>query len=337
MNRTCRVGLLMIAVSGVGGCKTIAQTPGLIIQRVSDFVHCIDDDFQSHEEIKEAERQAIKEELNADRKANLACELAEINADRENLRTEQDYRVQALKAESDRRQDESRRQFDESVRTKLGLNLDQRVKVGQLQVDVDKLKQLVESRDKEHQLRMKLYEEARRDEELRQRMAYMQQLRGQQSALHGEPNSAAEGSCATTVNDCARPPQQLRDGPLRTSPLQAPLRQPVLSTEVPFMLPVSLEMAVEGDRLGTSEVRRQPLKQACVSTQPCGKCSSCRKKKGCEQPQPCGRCTQCAQMKNTAGNFMPAPPIPSEPELAPGRAAVADESQADDETPVRRR
>lgn len=331
--------LPILTIMFANGCASVATIPSRIAQRVTDFVHAVDDDWKTLHQIQDARRDALKEELQADREAALACELAELNAEREALRGEQQYRAEALRADTEQRREDMSKNFDESVRTKLGLNLDQRVKMGQLQVDTQKLQSLTEERDRDFQFRNKLYQDALRDQELHDRHAALLELKRTAALNQGQnPDAVGCTNCATTANDCARPPTSaLRQGPNRTQPLRAPVRQPLLSTEVPFMLPVTLEVGVASSELGPSQVRRQPLKQPCLQQIPCGQCKSCRNNAGCECPRPCGGCPNCT---TTSPEFAtppePAPPV-TEPKAIPFDKEPVPLSKKPDSRPVRQK
>src|SRR5262249_6243042 len=78
-------------------------------------------------------------------------------------------------------------------------------------------------------------------------------------------------------NDCAgtRPFKQAA-----TKPVQ----QPVLATELPAMLPVSLEVGVTNSYLNESRVRRLPYEKTSPALGPCGQCQACRCGRPCQRP-----------------------------------------------------
>lgn len=312
----CTQILLLLAVVPASGCASVASIPSRIAQRVTDFVHSVDEDWKTLHEIEDARRAALKEELQADREAALACELAELNAEKAALRAEQDYRTEALRADTERRREAVRDQFDESVRTKLGLNLEQRIKLGQLQVDTEQLRALMDSREKNYQFRKRLYEEALHDREIEDQAELIAQFRqrklGTQAFTDSDspPGSPSESCVQVVPNDCARPPKS----PLREQPPRAPLRQPISPTEVPFLLPVSLEVGIGTSEIGPSAVRRLPLKAPCLKCQPCGECPSCTEHGPCTNTIPCGQCSACL------GKGHPAPPpAPASEEAKPAQ------------------
>ena len=140
MNPIHRVLLILLATCvpmSIGGCATMGS-------RVSAFLQCKSAAHQAKQQMRQDELEALKAEIEADRKACLA---------------ERQMELAQRRAQSEQRSCQSRSQYEESVRTQLGLDLDQRVKIGQLQVNTEHLQQLLEERERDHADRMHVYKQ----------------------------------------------------------------------------------------------------------------------------------------------------------------------------------
>lgn len=218
-----------------------------------------------------ADERALKLEEAQDR---LEVLKAELEVERKAIREERQLDLAALRAENEKRECQNKSQFEESVRTKIGLDVDHKLELGQLQVNVDELKKLIEQNDRE--------------------------LRRQEEALRQMPPPAPYccPSCGAPAPKCAC--QQPGMEPLNQSdcagtypfgqqPLRQAQRKPILPTEIPLMLPVRMKMAVQGPRLEESKVRLSPRpgRQSLRSLREKKPCCPCQQ---CIQGMPCGVC-----------------------------------------------
>ncbi|NQV23535.1 MAG: hypothetical protein HQ518_04120 [Rhodopirellula sp.] len=249
------IGCLVLLVS-CAGCTSTSQIPSRAIGHISDFVQNADQKLLARMAARDVEQEALKAELKADREAELACRLAEINAERDDIRRSQEYRAAALRADTDRRREAQKQDFDESVRTSLGLQLEQRVKLGQLQVNMEQLAAVLDSREKDFEYRKRIYEEAQREAEMYSRMSALRSMAAQKSGS-GIAAQMAQANCASPPGMAAQ-----------RAPTPQPVRQPLLPTEIPFMVPISLEIGMVDAGLDNSEIRRLPIKQPCRSGAP---------------------------------------------------------------------
>jgi hypothetical protein len=219
-----------------------------------------------------ADEHALKAEEAQDR---LEALKAELEAERKAIRRERELDLAALRAENEKRDCKNKSQFEESVRTKIGLDVDHQLSLGQLQVNVEELKKLLEQREKEA-------EALKQMPQLPLVQPYCCPSCGAPGPRCGCPNQPPEQ--ALNQADCAG------TYPFGQQPLMQPLKQkPILPTEIPLMLPVRMKMAIQGPRLEESKVRltprpgRQPLRPL-KEKKPCGQCPQCL------EGMPCGGC-----------------------------------------------
>lgn len=264
-----------LAIPLCTGCAAISQIPGRAVQKVTDLVQYSEKGLLAKMEIKDAERKALKDELDADREAELDLRLAEINAEKDRCRQDQRYRAAALRAETEWRAQQMGDKFDDSVRTRVNLDVEQSFQMGTLQVDVEKLKNLMTEREK-------VYAAQLADYEARKKLADIDSMRARMSG-QGSPVSAPQVAQCAAPNmapDCAQPPNVGR-------PVMAPAKQPILPTEVPFMLPVTLKMETGPGRIDKAELRHLPQKAACLPNQQAPVTQGpCDCEPSCDSPRP---------------------------------------------------
>lgn len=284
-----KIHTLLAAVAvcaGSTGCTTVANLPGRIVRNVTSVAQAINDNFEACSKVKDAQRQLLVDELETERQALLDEALAE----QEELESDRQYRSAALRGEALRRQDFNKSAFKESVRTKLGLAVDQDFELGQPAVDTAELERLLASQRKTRALQDQLHEEAMLDWEADQRRRMINNHRP--SAALGEASpvpfgSAGDYCCMTSPNDCAQPPR--RSSPLQDqSPPPPPPTQPLLlPSQIPLMIPLRLGVQMQQPAIENSEVRRLPLKSPCKKTAPLKEgCTDCTTQPSPAQPKP---------------------------------------------------
>ncbi len=352
--RTFTIVLALAVLSTSSGCSTLVSLLAGATQRMETWQ-------KDRAEFREAEQETRQEFREVEREA--------LKAQREAELQERQLLVASEKACIDSRREALREQFRESVRSKVTFDVDHHLRVGQLQVDADKLKKLLEEKDKEHLERQKFIDELNKEAEA----AYREELRTYsreklrarlQAPVCGREEfrdkcDCACGTCAGKggCDDCGKdacscgkhhkkshcdeckkkwhrhhckhcdkcggpgrePLQQLPKAPVRQE-----VKQPLLATEIPLMLPVSIELGMEQPKLEGAEVRKQPLVDLGAPREPFrdAPCDACGQK-GC-------RCeagpAQKAQKQKPAGarSGSLVPPKPSaEGDL--GKAPVTDD------------
>lgn len=258
MRRSRLLGIVLtFGLTSGTGCATTAQY-------MSHWAESADARTKQRAEFRDIEQEARKMALESER----AARMAELEKDRECLQ----------------------RKTEESVRSKLAFNVDQKFDVGQLQVNQDELERLMDRRKKEHEelskLTQELNDKARRE--------YIQQLKDNLQSQGAPPARAPlveeeKCGCNQEVCVCARPRRELFRAPERScqypEPLMAakppkfrePVKQPILPTEIPLYLPIRLGVSMENPTVQDSRIRRLPLETAQDNPRenfrgPCNKC-----------------------------------------------------------------
>jgi hypothetical protein len=283
-----------IAVLTIAVCLTGCSSFG---ERCSMFLQCRADKKAHKKQLRADELQALKMELEAERRA---------------LQAEREFEMARRTALADKRSCQFLSQYDESVRTNVGLDLDQRVRIGQMQVNMPELQRLMATREEDYAHQIRAYEALKQHQKQQAFQAWEQAQKAPLCAC-AQPTCGAHGAgCelphhGCQCKKCGLPFVQqeqpfmaacARTQPFRQAPAK-PIQQPLLATEIPFMLPVNLEVGVAGAYLGESQVRRLPYHTAeSYLKQPCGKC------KPCQVGQPCPSC-------------VPPPPMQPPPAPAP--------------------
>lgn len=128
--------------------------------------------------------------------------------------------------------------YKEQLRSQVELNFGQRVRVGQLQVNVDELEKLIKQRKTQQAALKADYD--RRDELWRKNLA--------DNGTNGE-------KAGLSAVGCARPAKEkLQD----KEALEAPPNLALLPTEIPLMLPVSLDVELDNPSIRQARVHRVP-------------------------------------------------------------------------------
>lgn len=123
--------------------------------------------------------------------------------------------------------------YKEQMRSNLGLNFNQRFRVGQLQVNYDELKKkMTEWEDQQKKLQEQ----------------YDKNYKSWKENL-----SAGDGGKQALAADCSRPAKEkLKEN------LQGPPTLKIMPTEIPLMLPVTLDVEINNPTIGETHVSRIP-------------------------------------------------------------------------------
>ncbi|MFN0051503.1 MAG: hypothetical protein ACKV0T_04885 [Planctomycetales bacterium] len=273
---------IALLLAGLSGCAGFAA-------RCTAYAQCKADERAHRQKLLAEQLEALKEDLEAERQA---------------IAAERELEIARERAECEKRTCVARNQYDESVRTKLGLDLDQRVKVGQMQVNLPELQRLMAEREQDYAERMRAFNEAKNQQKQAETEAYKSSLMGP-CCQCSEPSCAAPGpNCEApghicSCQRCGLPMQQNQNAadcagtrPFREGP-QKPVQEPLLATQLPMMLPVRLEVGVTNSYVNDSRVRRQPYMAPASAAQaqhdmqaPCGVCRACRSGRPCQRCAP---------------------------------------------------
>jgi hypothetical protein len=232
--------------------------------------------FFENGDVRREERRAEEDAMQAQLEARRAERQAEHEACR--LRAEQ----------------EARAQIDQSLHAKVGMGLTQRIRLGQPQVDMTKLKTLMAQIEKDNEMMQKLHaqlEEERKQEYIQKLQAHLRDVR-----------RAEEAGCECKL-PC--PPPSL------PAQLPPPIERAMLPTEIPINIPATLEVVFERAEMEEARIQRLPAKMPCEE-----ECHHCRHGR-CA----CGQCSQSGGASRTQfcpDGRCPVPPRTTQPQARRG-------------------
>ena len=296
---------------------TLLQSGCSIVSRVSAFIDCKVEKKHLMAEQRQLEIEAMRHQRALEREA---------------LRTQSHNERESLTAQHDLDVQASQNQFKDRIKTKLALDLDQKLDVGELQVDEKKLAEMLQKRSEEREALKKTYDAFNDQIKAKNRESLIKQAT--EALTRGEDETARGllASCNQPVPPtCARPGE--------TEALtREPLVKPLTPEEIPFMLPITVSVGLGGSRLEKSALLREPLQKESLK-KPC-----CQP--GCVQHENCvpGQCVQgAAPAGQNAMNGSPTllhgvpvslpVPVPGA-EDAPGKSPEARNFDADLPTPL---
>lgn len=147
----------------------------------------------------------------------------------------------------------------DTLNTNVGIGLQQQLRVGEIQVDECKLEQILAARRHQRALEQQLYGQYLQAQD----QFYAQQC--QRQLQHYVNSLGIAGDCSRPYDPCAALPP-----PLACELPPPPPCTPLRPTEIPLVIPVTLQLGVENTCLEQPCVRQIPLPPACK--QPCSPC-----------------------------------------------------------------
>jgi hypothetical protein len=252
-----RVACVMFLLASLSGC--------VVARSVGDWFGHVGQVLQQKELAAEQKRLAKRDYL-----------AARVQLHKEHRQQLEFDRLQAQvdrQAEQERREEALREQRRERVRTDIGLKLDHNVRLGQLQVDVTKLEKILEQRKQQQEALNEALTELNQERIRRNKEIY---LRRATEALSRNDVRAAEQAmdeCARVCN-CAAPPQEALEG----GPNEEAIEQPLLPTEIPLMLPVTLALEQNAPVIQGARVVSQPPPEEALEAEECVEEACCEKK-----------------------------------------------------------
>jgi len=208
-------------------------------------------------------RQERVEEAQAERERNLA-----IKAEKRRMELESQH------SQCDQNMEDARRQTADSLRSKVSLDLDQSLRLGQLQVDVTKLKELLAQREKENEEANKLHAEIEKQFKARQKDAALAEAKRIIDGLDRKTENATAAcghpSCCSAGCQnphCWRHHMKSCEGPSQLNALaqrmpDLPAQRALQPTEIPLMIPVFLDIGFDNPRIEEARVRKVPTLNA---------------------------------------------------------------------------
>ena len=309
--------ILAVSLTFLSGCKSastlgriVVDTPVHIMQRMEQKAELLEQrrlDAEAVHLAKLAELQGERQYLEKTRRALIAEQVMRQKLQGE----EQQSRLQLQEAEGQLELEARRPDFKTKLTSELQIKYGHSLTVGQLEVDIDKLKKLIEKRDAEHKAAMDEWARENNQEPEAGELAKAPAI-----SPVGYEKLADGRDCVRPPlpQDCARPTRQkLMD--------DQPTKKPVLPTEIPLMLPVNLVMEMDAANLAKPNVQQVPLRKSkrdreklldCKPhlnlTDP-GKvcCPSCAAP--CDTP---GFCPNCDQHGTQPPQLLQLPPEPAQ-------------------------
>lgn len=246
-----RISCCLMFASFLNGCAAL-NSVARIPQRIGE---------------KWSYRSRISQEKQLDKAAVHEAKLAELEDERVVLKISRDVLVEkrhaereALLADARAEIEANRPEFREELETDLGMKFSQRLNVGQLQVDLKKMEALIDERKQEQK---------KLDEDYAQRLKlHREQLAKLRSGENGKENLVA-GS-----EDCSRPAKEKL---IIKENLEAPPKLAILPTEIPLMLPVTLNVELQNPSLRQSNIKRTkvPLLECKEALEDSDCCDTC--------------------------------------------------------------
>ena len=229
----------LLAVTGGSGCHTAARWGNAL------FVHC----HESHDlaQIREQTRDELSQQLIEERRLAAAreVELARFEAERRQL--EREF---CISNEEALRQ-QLRSNIREQLESKVAFNVTQAIEVGELEVDVEKLRELMTQREQPPV------------EQFRQ---------PPKCPCCDQTCPCGSGILRRLCPHCRHKPCEAElkcGGPEALTQLERqPFRQPLRPAEIPLKLPVYLSFGMQQPELERARIRQQPLLQE-QFRQPC--------------------------------------------------------------------
>lgn len=270
---TLRISFCLLALCFLNGCAAlngIARVP----QRISQKWVYRSKIAQEKQLDKEAVHEAKLEDLEDERVAlrlsrDLLVEKRRLA--RETLLAQEEAERDLMLAEAELEQEALQPKYKEKLKTDLGLEFDQRMRLGQLQVNLPLLEEKMKTWKEEQALIQKNYN--------------MQNKKWRDQRVRDLLDSGdTEGAAKLLKADCTRP---LVEKNLEERNLEEPPQMAILPTEIPLMLPVTLDLEIQRPTFRKTRVSRVPvpveqceernLEEGCVDC--CDKCAPQGKEK----------------------------------------------------------
>lgn len=326
MQRILKLSLSVFALCTIGcqGVGTIGRVlvdaPVHIMQRMEHKAELLEQrrlDGEAVHLAKLAELEAERDYLEKTREALIAEQILQKKLQAK----QQTARLQLQEAEGQMEIDARTPQFQSRLTSQLKLEYGQSLDVGQLQVNIDKLKELIQKRDEQHKAALHEWEAETQRAKLTDRPPTVPPVCPKCDVCYEKgccPSCAAPAPVPLRQNltdaDCARP--------LRSKLMDdQPTPKPILPTEIPLMLPVNLVMDIGPARISEPEVRHIPLRPSEKRRSQLRECDP--KPIACPScAAPCSSSGECPRCKQNAD--LPTPPAP---EYDPGSERNEDEPE----------
>ncbi|GAB4134763.1 MAG: hypothetical protein Tsb009_00120 [Planctomycetaceae bacterium] len=226
------------------GCSTVANAPVDALGRIGAVIRYNDAVYRARAERQRETNEALIRQAQNEEEARLA-EL-ELQNEREAIK------------------------FKESIRSKLGLSIDQKLEIGNLQVNETQLSEMLTKRKKEREALQKAVAEM--NDRIRQQNREALLKKAREALDRGDKEAAQKymADCCRPVPNCSNPQEALT----RTPTIREPLQAPITAEKIPFMLPVAITYRVDHN-VERSRIRREPITREPLEKKPCCKKRCC--------------------------------------------------------------
>lgn len=246
-----RQTLLLLIVGGLAlpGCSVIPG-PTEMVTRIGYFIECVSDENALEMERRRLDVESQRKQIKLERQAMQTAAVDESQA--------------------------TRKSFEDSVRTKIGLNVDYDLQIGEPEIDVDSLKVSMQQFETELIAYNQRMEAIRKREEMDLKLATEADVR----AIMDGPDGAAHVGYWTKdwlkkdkcVPDCAAPNQATVKPPSQATEKGPPAPK---FGQLKMNVPITVRIGGNGD-VEDSMTRRIPDESEATEKQPCvPKCAPC--------------------------------------------------------------
>ena len=193
---------------------------------------------------------------------------------REELATQQ-YEAEFCLANQEALREHVESQFQEQVRSRVQFDVTQGLEVGELEVNLEELKKLIEQREKEQEQQQQLPQ-----------LPQEPSCACEEKVCGCQPGLVKKNCPKCRKLSCGCPKEPDCGGPeaLRQA-LQQQVRRPLKPTEIPMMLPVRLTFGMRNPEVAETRITREPIVKPDVQAL---RQQAQKKKCGCQVNRPCG-------------------------------------------------
>ncbi len=256
------------------------------------------DKYQDLAEIRQDTRQQLALERREALQMAAEQELRQLQVDLERQKLE----MQFCQANIAQQQQQLQGQIRDILQSKIAFTVEQGLEVGELEVDVDALQDLLAQRQKQHEQAQTQQQNAAQ----KSTCEYGERFCGCAPGLRRKHC----GRCVHQKCDC--PPEKDCGGPAAYQQAQTSPQKSLRPQEIPMKLPVRLTFGMQNPRIESAQILRRPSYSSQQQQQQQQQKSPLQKDQACVECQQ-GHCTLHSYFINVQQPLpLPPPPIPSD-------------------------
>ena len=297
LRKFAMVAIVVITVSIGNGCAAISQHMAGISNAF--LIHA----NQRHDlaAIRRDTREALAEQEGEALRIAAERDVTEARLAAERQRLE----IEFCQANQERLQQRIKENIRQTVESRVAFNLEHGMEVGELEVDVEELKQLIEQREQE------IPTQPLQEQPVKQPCACCDRPCGCEPGL-------TRRHCPRCRHKPCEAEKKCGGEEMLTQLQQQPVKRPLRPAEIPMKLPVRLTFGFQQPELETSRIRRIPNIPEQPFLQPCDRCG--HRECQCNPPcvghsQPATNETPATGKNGNAGKVPPPIPPPPVPDL----------------------